>query len=76
MPPADRDIVPVKRRRIAREIEGRAILAKLRVMEREKEACESDSDVDSDATVEAITPRDATFVASETVKKQLSDATI
>lgn len=76
VPPADRDIVLVKRRRIDREIEGRAILAKLRAMEREKEACESDSDVDSDATVEAITPRDDAFVASKTVKKQLSDATV
>ena len=69
---ADRVMLPMKSRPIAREIEGRAMLAKWRAAERAKEACESDSDTDSDATVEAVTPTDA-VIMSGTAKDVLGD---
>jgi hypothetical protein len=45
--------------KIGREFEGRAMLAKLKMEEREKEACESDeSDSDEADVEEVVTPTD------------------
>ena len=46
------------KRTIGRVLEGRAMLAQLRALEREKESMESDSDSDDDIGEEVVTPTD------------------